>query len=120
MWCLKHYHLWSSMSALISNTLYRIAGKFGGLAIYLNNCQIKIRQNFLLAYIRVVIPYRTAKLKSANTFAMAIWDPTAKFNSHQYFRLYGIQFVALWVAHGLLDKVILYRIYYFQALSLLL
>ena len=27
--------------------------------------------------------------KSTNTFAMAIWDPTAKFNSRQYFRLYG-------------------------------
>ena len=23
-------------------------------------------------------------------FVMAIWDSTAKFNSHQYFRLYGM------------------------------
>ena len=38
----------------------------------------------------MAIPYRTAKLKSANAFAMAIWDPTAKFNSLQYFRLYGM------------------------------
>ena len=38
----------------------------------------------------MAIPYRTAKFKSANTFAMAIWEPTAKFNSHQYFRLYSI------------------------------
>ena len=29
----------------------------------------------------MVIPYRTAKLKSAKMFPMAIWDPTAKFNS---------------------------------------
>ena len=36
---------------------------FGGL--YYNR-QIKIRQNFLLAYIRMVIPYRAAKFKSAN------------------------------------------------------
>ena len=27
---------------------------------------------------------------SANMFEMAIWDPTAKFNSCQYFQLYGI------------------------------
>ena len=33
---------------------------------------------------------RTTKFKSANTFAMAIWDPTTKFNSCQYFWLYGI------------------------------
>ena len=38
----------------------------------------------------MVIPYRTAKFKSANTFVMAIWDPTAKFNSCQYFQLYTI------------------------------
>ena len=37
----------------------------------------------------MAILYRTAKFKSANTFEMAIWDPTAKFNSRQYFRLYG-------------------------------
>ena len=29
-----------------------------------------------------------AKFKSANIFAMQIWDPTAKFNSYQYFRLH--------------------------------
>ena len=68
--------------------------KFGGLAVYLNNRQIKIRQNFLLAYKRTAIPYQTAKLKSANTFAMAIWDPTAKFNSRQYFRLYSNRKIA--------------------------
>ena len=39
-------------------------------------------------HIRMVIPYQTPKLKSANIFAMDIWDPTAKFNSHQYFRVY--------------------------------
>ena len=45
--------------------------KFGGLAVCTSNRQIKIRQNFLLTYICMVILYRTAKLKSANTFAMA-------------------------------------------------
>ena len=37
----------------------------------------------------MVIPYRTAKFKSANIFAMAILGPTTKFNSRQYFWLYG-------------------------------
>ena len=38
----------------------------------------------------MAILYRTTEFKSANTFAMAIWHPTAKFNSRQYFQLYGI------------------------------
>ena len=37
----------------------------------------------------MVILYQTAKFKSANIFAVAIWGPTTKFNSRQYFRLYG-------------------------------
>ena len=37
----------------------------------------------------MAIPYRTAKFISANIFAMVILDPTAKFNSRQYFWLYG-------------------------------
>ena len=61
---------------------------FGGL--YYNR-QIKIRQIFLLAYIRKAIPYRTAKFKSANILAIAILGSTAKFNARQYFRLYGIR-----------------------------
>ena len=51
-----------------------------------------MRQYFILAYIHVAIPYRTAKFKPANIFATAIWGPTAKFNSRQYFRLYGTCF----------------------------
>ena len=53
------------------------------------NRRIKIRQNFLLAYIHMVILYRTAKFKSANVLEIAILGSTAKFNSCQYFRLYG-------------------------------
>ena len=55
-------------------TIYRIAGKCGGelnLAVWRSILQLhakfKIRQNFLLAYIRMAIPYRNAKFKSANT-----------------------------------------------------
>ena len=37
----------------------------------------------------MAIPYQTTKFKSANILVIAIWDSTAKFNSHQYFQLYG-------------------------------
>ena len=65
--------------------VYRISQYFGqpGLCV-------KIRQNFLLAYICMAIPYGTAKFKSANILVITIWGSTAKFNSRQYFRLYGI------------------------------
>ena len=97
--CRKVYNTYMRTCTCTTTCTYRIAGKFGGLAVYLNNRQIKIRQNFLLAYIRVAIPYRTAKLNSTNTFAMAIWDPTAKFNSRQYFQLYGILTHAYCIIH---------------------
>ena len=61
--------------------------RFGGRCY---NRQIRIRQNFQLAYIRMAILYRTAKSKSANILAIAILGSTAKFNSCQYFRLYGM------------------------------
>ena len=69
--------------------------KFGGLAVYYYNCQIKIRQHFLLAYIHMAIPYRTAKFKSANILSIAILGSTAKFNARQYFRLYGMLLIPL-------------------------
>ena len=46
--------------------------------------------NFLLAYIHMAILYRTAKFKSANILAVAILGSTTKFNSRQYFQLYGM------------------------------
>ena len=61
--------------------------KFGSLAV---NRQIKIHQNFLLAYIHAAIPYRTTKFKSASIFAIMILGSTTKFNSCQYFQLYSI------------------------------
>ena len=74
--------------------------KFGGLAVCLVTAKFKIRQYFILAYIRMAIPYRIAKFKSANIFAIAIWGPTAKFNSRQYFQLYGMRICQ----NGPLDK----------------
>ena len=63
----------------------------GGLVVYLCNCQIKMHQYFLLAYIiHMLIPYRTTKFKYTNSFTMVILGPTAKFNSRQYFQLYGM------------------------------
>ena len=47
--------------------------KFGGLVVYITSAKLKIRQNFLLTYIRAAIPYRTAKFKSTNILAIAIW-----------------------------------------------
>ena len=75
---------------------YRIARKFAreykfsDLAVYLCNFQIKTRQHFLLEHICMAIPCQTAKFKSANIFSMAILGPTAKFDSCQYYRLYGM------------------------------
>ncbi len=50
-----------------------MAGKFGGelnLAVWRSILQ---PPNFLLTYIRMAIPYRTAKFKSANILAIPIW-----------------------------------------------
>ena len=38
----------------------------------------------------MAIPYQTTKFKSTNNLEIAILGSTAKFNSHQYFQLYGI------------------------------
>ena len=35
----------------------------------------------------MAILYQTAEFKFANMIEMAIWDPTAKFNSRQYFQI---------------------------------
>ena len=52
--------------------------------------KIKICQYLIFVYVRMAIPYQTDKFKSANIFVIAIWGQTTKFNSHQYFWLYGI------------------------------
>ena len=62
--------------------------KFGSLAVYIITAKLKSAKNFLLAYIRMAILYRTAKFKSANILAIAILGSTAKFNSRQYFQLH--------------------------------
>ena len=45
--------------------------------------------------IRMAIPYRTGKIKSANIFTMVILGPTAKFKSRQNFWRYGME-MAVW------------------------
>ena len=41
----------------------------------------------------MAIMYRTAKFKFANILAIVILGSTAKFNSRQYFWLYGIKYM---------------------------
>ena len=89
-----HLLIWHARGNAVQSVLlysWRIwwAIKFGGLVVCYNR-QIKIRQNFLLAYIRMVIPYRTAKFKSTNILTIAILGSTAKFNSRHYLWLYNI------------------------------
>ena len=55
---------------------------------------------------RVVIPYGTAKFKSANNFAMAILGPTAKFNSRQYLTIRYAQ-TSNWLHYYILTPMIL-------------
>ena len=66
---------------------YRIAGKFGGWVVYITTAKLKSAK---ISYSHVYTLYRTAKFKSANILVIAILGSTAKFNSCQYFRLYGI------------------------------
>ena len=56
------------------------------------NRQIKIRQISFRLYVRMAIPYQTAKFKSNNSVKNVVWAQTAKFNDRQYFQLYGIKF----------------------------
>ena len=64
--------------------------KFGGLAVDVTTAKLKSAKISYSHIIRMAILYRTAKSKSANILAIVILGSTAKFNSHQYFRLYGI------------------------------
>ena len=48
------------------------------------------RQIFICVHVRMAISYHTARFKSTNGVKNIVWGKTAKFNDHQYFRLYGI------------------------------
>ena len=84
------------MNALVIN--YCIDGKFDGelnLVVWRSSFATAKLKSANISYLHIyiiymAISYQTAKFKSANIFVMAIWGPTAKFNSRQYFRLYGI------------------------------
>ena len=71
--------------------------KFGGLAVYITTAKLKSAKiSYSHTYIIMAIPYRTMKFKSANILAIiAILSSTAKFNSRQYFRLYGMDTLSL-------------------------
>ena len=66
--------------------------KFGGLVVHLYNHQTKIHQYFILACIRMTIPYRTGKFKSTNIF-LQWWfgaQPPNLILSQWYFCQYDI------------------------------
>ena len=64
--------------------------KFGGLAVYITITKSK---NFLLHSHIILYVWRSrTEPPSANILAMAILGSTTKFNSCQYFRLYGTFF----------------------------
>ena len=60
---------------------------FGGLAVYITIAKLKFAK---ISYSHIYVwQSRIAKFKSANILAIVIFGSTAKFNSRQYFRLYG-------------------------------
>ena len=77
---------------------YCITGKYGAelnLADQPTYCQIKFHHNFFRAYIRMMLLYHAAKLKSTYITESYVWDQTAKFNFRQIFWLYGSEYIPL-------------------------
>ena len=74
--------------------VYRIAGKFGG-AVGLPTTKLKSAK---ISSMHINI-WRSCteppNLNPASMLVMANWDSTAKFNAHQYFRLYGISLIII-------------------------
>ena len=67
-----HYRTQIHSSIIRVSHKYRIAGKFGGLAVYLATAKLKSANTLYSIIYTNGIPYRTAELKSANVFTMAI------------------------------------------------
>ena len=61
----------------MKTNIYRIAGKFGDLAVYITTAKLK-SANLHIVIIHMAILYRTAKFKSTNILAIAILGSTAK------------------------------------------
>ena len=74
---------------IILCVLYRMAGKFGGLAVCVKTAKLKSAKILLRVHVRMAIPYHTAKFKSTNGVKNVIFGQIAKFNDRQYFQLYG-------------------------------
>ena len=92
--------MYFSISQLIRYIIYRIAGKFCGelnLEVWWSARAITKLKATNISYLHIIIihmtiPYLTTKFKSTNTVAIVILSTTAKFNSRQYFQLYGISY----------------------------
>ena len=52
----------------------------------------------------MAILYQLPNLNPANVFVMASWDLTAKFNSRQYFRLYGMMCMYVFTDRNIQDQ----------------
>ena len=79
----------------ITRGIYRIDGKFGGelnLAVWQSSFATTKLKSTNISYLHIYVWRSLTKLPNLNLpifFVMAIWGPTTKFNSRQYFRLYG-------------------------------
>ena len=105
--CRRCPYMWWSCKCLYNiiwnnaytSVVYHIAGKFGRelkLAVWWSTFATAKLKSTDISYLHIyntvhmAIPYQAAKFKSTNMYAMAIWSPTTKFNSRQYFRLHGM------------------------------
>ena len=52
-----------------------------------------------ISYLYIWVWWSLTESPNLNTPILAIWDPTAKFNSHQYFRLYTSKSINMFAVH---------------------
>ena len=99
--CMIAIYLWTRPQLQppwsFQHIMYRIAGKFGGelnLAVWRSAWATVKLKSAKISYSHIYIWWSRTEPPNLNP-PMAIWDPTTKFNSHQYFRLYGIKWKKL-------------------------
>ena len=86
--------------------IYPIAGKLGrelNLAVWWSAFATAKLKCANISYLHIYMWQSHTEPSNLNIFAIVIWGPTAKFNSHQYFRLYGIAVLTLFVEIAIID-----------------
>ena len=81
----SHYNVHIFFMWTVCKMTYSIAKKFGGelnLVVWLSTFAIAKLKSANISCLHICVWQSPTELKSTNIFAMAIWDPTAKFNSH--------------------------------------